>query len=103
MLLRLMGHEPITAQNGLDGIECARTSRPDVVLLDIGLPQLNGYEVARRIRQEPWGKSIFLIAMTGFGQEEDRRRSVEAGFDDHMVKPIDLVELEKKFFDIPAR
>ena len=103
MLLQLMGHEPITAQNGVEGIECARTFRPDVILLDIGLPQLNGYEVARRVRQEPWGKSIFLIAMTGFGQEEDRRRSVEAGFDDHMVKPIDLVELEKKLSDIAAR
>jgi signal transduction histidine kinase len=103
MLLRLMGHEPVTAPNGLEGIECARTFRPDVMLLDIGLPRLNGYEVARRVRQEPWGKSIFLIAMTGFGQEEDRRRSVEAGFDDHMVKPIDLVELEKKLSELSAR
>jgi CheY-like chemotaxis protein len=101
MLLRLMGHEPAAAHDGFEGIESAKTFRPDVILLDIGLPRLNGYEVARRIRQEPWGKDIFLIATTGFGQDEDRRRSSAAGFDDHIVKPVNVAELEKKLSDLP--
>jgi len=100
MLLRLSGHEVATANNGIAGIECARTFQPDVMLLDIGLPRLNGYETARRIREQPWGKSIFLIAVTGFGQDEDRRRSMEAGFDHHMVKPVNFVELEKKLSEL---
>ena len=70
--------------------------------MDIGLPQLNGYEAARDIRQESWGKNIFLIAVTGFGQDEDRRRSLEAGFNYHFVKPIDVVELEKKLSELIA-
>lgn len=63
--------------------------RPDVILLDIGLPKLTGYEASRRIREQPWGNDVVLIALTGWGQEEDRRRSHEAGFDHHMVKPVD--------------
>ena len=100
MLLRLMGHEIATAFNGFEGIEVARTFRPDVILLDIGLPKLDGYEVAQRIREQPWGKSTLLIAVTGYGQEEDRRRSLEAGFDYHMIKPVNLVELEKTLTDL---
>ena len=61
-----------------------------MVLLDIGLPKLNGYEACRRIREQPWGKSMVLVALTGWGQEEDRQKSREAGFDAHMVKPVDL-------------
>ncbi|MGH7833141.1 MAG: ATP-binding protein [Candidatus Binatia bacterium] len=102
MLLRLMGHDLATAHDGIEGMECARTFRPDVILLDIGLPNLNGYEAARRIREQPWGKSIFLVAVTGYGQEEDRRRSLEAGFDYHMVKPINIEELEKKLSEMTA-
>jgi DNA-binding response OmpR family regulator len=64
-------------------------------LLDIGLPKLNGYEACRRIREQPWGNSVVLIAVTGWGQEDDRRRSHEAGFDHHMVKPVDPQELMK--------
>jgi CheY-like chemotaxis protein len=100
MLLRLMGHELATAHDGIEGMERARTFRPDVILLDIGLPNVNGYEAARRIRGESWGKSVFLVAVTGFGQEEDRRRSLEAGFDYHMVKPINIDELEKKLSEL---
>jgi PAS domain S-box-containing protein len=100
MLLRMMGHDLAIAHDGIQGMECARAFRPDVILLDIGLPQLNGYETARRIREQPWGKGIFLIAVTGFGQEEDRRRSLEAGFDYHMVKPVNFVELEKKLSEL---
>jgi PAS domain S-box-containing protein len=99
-LLRLMGHEIATAFNGFEGIEVARTFRPDVILLDIGLPKLDGYEVAQRIRAQPWGKSTLLIAVTGYGQDEDRRRSLEAGFDYHMIKPVNLAELEKTLTDL---
>jgi CheY-like chemotaxis protein len=66
-----------------------------VVLLDIGLPKLNGYEACRRIREQPWGKNMTVVALTGWGQEEDRRKSSEAGFDGHMVKPVDLTALMK--------
>ena len=69
--------------------------RPDVMLLDIGLPKLNGYEVCRRIREQPWGKGIVLIAVTGWEQHQDRRRSHEAGFDHHRVKPVDPKVLMK--------
>ena len=71
-------------------MEAAERLRPDAVLLDIGLPGLNGYEVCRRIRQQPWGKRMTLVALTGWGQDEDRDRSREAGFDAHMVKPVDF-------------
>src|SRR6185369_7887820 len=80
MLLRIMGNDICTAYDGQRGLEFAEEFRPDVVVLDIGLPKLDGYEVCRRIRAQPWGKSVVLIAMTGWGQEEDRRRSHEAGF-----------------------
>ena len=68
--------------------------RPDLVMLDIGMPKLNGLDAARRMRQEPWGKNIVLVALTGWGQEEDKRRSLAAGFDFHMVKPVDLCAIE---------
>jgi CheY-like chemotaxis protein len=93
MLLRITGHEAYTAHDGAAALDAARAHRPEVMLLDIGLPSLNGYEVCRRLREEPWGKSIQLIALTGWGQEEDRRRSLEAGFDGHLVKPVDYDQL----------
>jgi CheY-like chemotaxis protein len=89
MMLKLMGNNAVTAYDGQEGVEMAERFRPDVVLLDIGLPKLNGYETCRRIREQPWGKNIVLIAVTGWGQDEDRRRSQEAGFDHHLVKPVD--------------
>jgi len=89
MILRIMGADTRTAYDGQDGVDVAAQFRPDVVVLDIGMPKLNGYEACRRIRNEPWGKGAVLIAVTGWGQDEDRRRSLEAGFDHHMVKPVD--------------
>jgi CheY-like chemotaxis protein len=89
MLLNVAGHEVGTAYDGEQALETAEALRPDVILLDIGMPKLNGYEVCRRIREQPWGQGTFLIALTGWGQEEDRRRTEEAGFDHHMVKPVD--------------
>lgn len=94
-LLHLTGNETHTAYDGLKAVEAAATLRPDVVLLDIGLPKLNGYEAARKIREEPWGKKMVLVALTGWGQDEDRQKSREAGFNGHMVKPIDHAELMK--------
>jgi PAS domain S-box-containing protein len=98
--LGLMGHEVATARDGIEGIERAQVFRPDVILLDIGLPEVNGFETARRIREQPWGKNIFLIAVTGYGQEEDRRRSLEAGFNYHLVKPLSFAELKHKFSEL---
>jgi PAS domain S-box-containing protein len=89
MLLELTGHEVFVANDGHSALKAVELRRPDVVLLDIGLPSLNGHDVCRWIRQQPWGKTTVIIALTGWGQEEDRRRSQEAGFDGHLVKPVD--------------
>jgi CheY-like chemotaxis protein len=90
LLLRMTGNETHTRHDGLEAVEAAERIRPDVVLLDIGLPRLDGYEACRRIRAQPWGKDIRVVALTGWGQEEDRRRSTEAGFDAHLVKPVEF-------------
>lgn len=95
ILLRMRGNEVETAQDGLEAVAAAGEFRPDVVLLDIGLPRLNGYEAARRIREQAGDKEIMLVALTGWGQEEDRRRSKEAGFDHHLTKPVDFATLEE--------
>jgi PAS domain S-box-containing protein len=102
MLLRLGGHEAHTAHDGLAAVEAAQRLRPDVVLLDIGLPGLNGYEACRRIREQPWGRDLKLVAVTGWGQEEDRHRSREAGFDTHVVKPVDPDVLQTLLASLPA-
>ena len=93
LLLQMAGHETSIAHDGLSAVEAAENQRPEVVFLDIGLPALNGYEVCRRIRRQPWGKGIVLIALTGRGMEQDLRDSSEAGFDGHLVKPVDYVSL----------
>ncbi len=96
LLLRLMGNDLRFAHDGFQAVNEASEFRPEVILLDIGLPRMDGYEVARAIRQKPWGRSVVLIAITGWGQEGDRLRSREAGFDHHLVKPVDpagLMEL----------
>jgi signal transduction histidine kinase len=94
-LLRLFGHEIWQVYSGRDALAAVRVRRPDVVLLDIGMPDLSGYEVARQIRAEPSLAATTLIALTGYGSEEDRRRSAAAGFDGHLVKPIDFEDLER--------
>ena len=90
MLVQESGHEVRTAYDGSSVLEAALDFRPNVVLLDIGLPGLNGFEVAKRIRQQPTLKDIVLVAMTGYGQKSDRKSSQEAGFDHHLVKPGDF-------------
>lgn len=95
VVLRLTGHDVQVAYDGQSGIEAAETFRPEVLLLDIGMPQLNGYEVAERIRATSWGARIILVALTGWGQASDRERSTEAGFNVHLVKPVDFAVLTK--------
>ncbi len=99
-MLKIMGNETRTAYDGQEGVNMAAEFRPDVVLLDIGLPKLNGYEACRRIREQSWGKGVVMIAVTGWGQEEDRRRSHDAGFDLHLVKPVDPRLLMKTFAEL---
>jgi two-component system CheB/CheR fusion protein len=99
MLLELHGHEAFRAHDGPEAVDAATRLRPDVVLLDIGLPTLNGYETARRIRKQLGQSQPLLVALTGWGQEEDRRRSEEAGFHAHIVKPVDYRALEKLLLD----
>ena len=101
VLLQLGGHETHTAHDGQQAIEDAERLRPDIVLLDIGLPRLNGYEVCRRIREQPWGKELSMVAVTGWGQQEDRRRSQEAGFDTHIVKPVEPEALMDLLASLP--
>lgn len=95
MLLQLTGHDVRTAYSGEDAIAVAEAFRPDVALIDLGMPRVSGYDVCRRIRQEPWGRQMCLVAVTGWGQEEDRRRTAEAGFDFHLVKPVDPDEVQQ--------
>ena len=93
MLLESLGHKVQTAHDGIAGFKAANTFRPDIVLLDVGLPSMNGYEVARCLRREPGTANIFLVALTGYGREEDRRLSKEAGFDVHVLKPLGIETL----------
>jgi two-component system CheB/CheR fusion protein len=93
MLLEIEGHETTTVYTARDALERVRSVKPQVVLLDIGLPEIDGYEVARQIRKLPALDQACLIALTGYGQAEDRQRAQEAGFDDHLIKPADLAKL----------
>ena len=94
-VLRLFGQDVHTVHDGRLALEVATAYRPDVVLLDIGLPGLDGLEVCRRLRAREGDIQPLIVAMTGYGQEEDRRRSADAGFDAHMVKPVDLESLRE--------
>jgi len=92
-LLKMEGHEVITANDGPTALDMAMVLCPSIILLDIGLPKMDGYEVARRIRKHPELQAAILVALTGYGQEEDRRRAQEAGFHAHLVKPAGLAAL----------
>jgi CheY-like chemotaxis protein len=93
-IMRAAGHQVQVAYAGEEAVETARIFRPDLVLLDIGLPGMNGYDVARKLREELSHRSLALVALTGYGQEEDKRRAREAGFDAHLVKPVNFQLLE---------
>jgi CheY-like chemotaxis protein len=95
MLLRLKGHEVRVAYSGVAALEIIKSYSPHAVFLDIGMPGMDGYEVARRMRQQPGTEKIMLAALTGWGQQEDRRRTSEAGFDHHLVKPPETESLER--------
>jgi PAS domain S-box-containing protein len=101
MMLRLMGHDVDTAHDGLEAVTRSAGFRADVIILDIGMPRLNGYQAARRIREQRQDAPM-LVALTGWGQEEDRRRSREAGFDSHLVKPVDFTSLAGLLSDPPS-
>lgn len=100
-LLTSMGHDVYCAHDGLEALELGQRFRPNIVLMDLGMPKLNGFEAARRMRQESWGKDLALVATSGWGQAEDRRRSAEAGFDRHLVKPV-TVEALRKILEVPV-
>jgi len=101
-LLEMLGNEVRTAYDGEAGIAAAEAFRPAVVLCDIGMPKVNGYDAARRIRGEFWGKDMVLVALTGWGQQDDRRKSTEAGFDQHLVKPVEAAALMKLLAELPT-
>jgi PAS domain S-box-containing protein len=94
-LLQLMGHEVRIAYDGLEALDTAAEFHPHAILLDLGMPKLDGYAMARRLRAQPWGRRIRLIALTGWGQNEDKRLSREAGIDYHLVKPVDIAEIRQ--------
>jgi signal transduction histidine kinase len=103
LLLEMAGHEVMKARTGQEAVDLAFELQPDFALLDIGMPLLSGYEVAKRIRAEPWGGGMTLVAVSGWGQSDDKRRSKEAGFDLHLVKPVEFDAVERIFTQYAAR
>jgi CheY-like chemotaxis protein len=95
MMLEIIGHETCAAHDGLEALEKAQSFGPDTILLDIGMPGMNGYETCRRLRETPWGRDAAIVAVTGWGQDDDRERSREAGFDHHLTKPVELESLQE--------
>jgi CheY-like chemotaxis protein len=100
LLLDLLGHSTRVAHDGQEAVEVAEAFRPDVVLLDIGMPRLNGHDACRRIRSQEWARSIAIVAVTGWGQDQDRQHSREAGFDLHLVKPLDPTAIDGLLADL---
>jgi CheY-like chemotaxis protein len=101
MLLRMIGHDVRTAHNAAEAVAAAPEYRPLLVLMDLGMPRVNGYEAARLIRAEPWGAGLFLVALTGWGSEADQQRTRDAGFDRHLVKPVDIEALKRLIAELP--
>jgi len=95
LLLNASGHQVRMAHTGPTALDAALDYRPNVVLLDIGLPEMDGFEVAKRIREQPFLKNVVLVAMTGYGQDTDRQRSQEVGFNAHLVKPADFGKVQQ--------
>jgi CheY-like chemotaxis protein/anti-sigma regulatory factor (Ser/Thr protein kinase) len=102
IMLRMIGHDVETAHDGIEVVEKAEEFRPDIIMLDIGMPKLNGYDAARHFRKQPWAKDVVLVAITGWGDEKDKGRSQEAGFDIHLVKPVDPLALNRILGSVPA-
>ena len=93
--LEVLGNESHTANDGFEALEQAEHFRPEVILMDVGMPRLNGLEATRRIREQSWGRTMTIIALTGWGQEHDREQSRAAGCNGHLVKPVSLPDLQK--------
>jgi CheY-like chemotaxis protein len=102
MLLAVEGHEVDIAEDGRDGLALIERLQPDIALIDIGLPLLNGYDVARSLRARCQGPPVLLVALTGYGQPEDRQRALAAGFDEHLIKPVSLDRLTQIMSRAPA-
>jgi two-component system CheB/CheR fusion protein len=102
MILKLSGHETASVYTAMDALERAVSFRPDVVLLDIGLPGMNGYEVAQKMRELPGLADIRLVAVTGYGRSDDRLRARDAGFDDHLTKPVEFAVLDRVLTGVRA-
>ncbi len=102
MLMRLHGDDVRTAHNGVDALEIGECFQPQIVLLDIGMPRMNGYETCRALRERTWGRTAIVIAQTGWGQTEDRQRALQAGFDAHLVKPIEFATLTELLATLDA-
>jgi CheY-like chemotaxis protein len=100
MILKLTGNDVVTAHDGVEAVEAAGKFRPQVILMDVGMPRLNGYDATRLIREQPGGPSAIIIALTGWGQAGDRALSKAAGCDGHLVKPVDLSDLETLLTEI---
>jgi CheY-like chemotaxis protein len=101
-LLRAYGHDVAVAYDGAEGVALGERFRPDVGLFDLAMPVMNGFDACREIRTRPWGQSVFMIAQTGWAQEDDRQRAREAGFDYHLLKPVDSSVLLKLLANLPA-
>jgi CheY-like chemotaxis protein len=102
MILKLSGHETASVYTAMDALERAVSFRPDVVLLDIGLPGMDGYEVAQKMRELPGLADIRLVAVTGYGRSDDRLRARDAGFDDHLTKPVEFAVLDRALTGVSA-
>jgi CheY-like chemotaxis protein len=102
-LLEMLGNEVRTAYDGEAGVAAAGEFRPDLIFLDLGMPKMNGYEACRRVRGQPWGEGVTLVALTGWGQDDDRRKTADAGFDHHLVKPVEYAALTKLMAGLDAK
>jgi CheY-like chemotaxis protein len=101
IMLEVLGNEVRVASDGVQAVQMAESFRPDAILLDIGMPRMNGYDACEKIRLQPWGAGAFIVALTGWGQDEDKNRSRAAGFDRHLVKPVEPATIEKLIQGLP--
>jgi CheY-like chemotaxis protein len=101
-MLTLTGNEVRTAHDGVEAVKAAEAFRPGAILMDVGMPRLNGYEATRRIREQPWGRPVIIVALTGWGQEGDKLQARESGCNGHLVKPVSLPELERLLAEAEA-
>jgi CheY-like chemotaxis protein len=102
LMLRLQGNEVWTANDGIVAFEMAERLRPELILMDVGMPRLNGYQATQRIREQPWGREMKVVALTGWGQDGDKFKSMQAGCDAHLVKPVSAQDLQKVLSELWA-